>query len=398
MSSAYAGNPSNDPVSITIPSDGDGPGIKAADVNPAFEGLADRTANVKARVILMEAAPALNFREMITISLRIDRARFCPATSQWMAIGTTTSSEPAFCRTTDPSVWPTVTEITDTSFPSAIPSDFAVSDAGKIVVVDGQIDWAWLYNGATWAINSGPFGNDPASFAQVVWDRPTGLFCAAFRVGAVPYIVTSNDNGASWSPHTIPTGSFTSFVGCSLETDGAGTIWMQCFYSTGTVAFSKSVNGGVSWSALQTVAIAAGTDLGSTDHYPKPAFDGTNWGAVVPADTAGSCAILKLVSGTWTLVHNYVATLCVASLAAHPNGQWAGLTKAGSIVVSQDGLSTFETTDFGIVIASPFLFSHKNLHCDGIRFVFTGRTSAASATGIWFSGGVGTGIKEIPTS
>ena len=47
MPSTYAGNPAIYPTSISIPSDGDGPGIKAADVNAGFEGLADRTANIK---------------------------------------------------------------------------------------------------------------------------------------------------------------------------------------------------------------------------------------------------------------------------------------------------------------------------------------------------------------
>lgn len=41
MSSTYSGNPNNLPTSITIPSDGDGPGIKAADVNVALEGIWD---------------------------------------------------------------------------------------------------------------------------------------------------------------------------------------------------------------------------------------------------------------------------------------------------------------------------------------------------------------------
>lgn len=41
MSSIYTGDPTNLPTSITIPSDGDGPGIKAADVNAAFEGIWD---------------------------------------------------------------------------------------------------------------------------------------------------------------------------------------------------------------------------------------------------------------------------------------------------------------------------------------------------------------------
>jgi hypothetical protein len=55
MSSTYSGNVANNPTSITLPSDGDGPGIKAADVNPAFEGLMDRSLHVADRVADIEA-------------------------------------------------------------------------------------------------------------------------------------------------------------------------------------------------------------------------------------------------------------------------------------------------------------------------------------------------------
>ncbi len=58
MSTTYAGNPSNNPTSITIPSDGDGPGIQAADVNVAFEGLADQIAHMRDRFTpLIRLAP-----------------------------------------------------------------------------------------------------------------------------------------------------------------------------------------------------------------------------------------------------------------------------------------------------------------------------------------------------
>lgn len=40
MPTNYAGDPANHPAQIQLPSDGDGP-IKAADVNPGFEGLKD---------------------------------------------------------------------------------------------------------------------------------------------------------------------------------------------------------------------------------------------------------------------------------------------------------------------------------------------------------------------
>lgn len=44
MSGTYNPDPTNNPTSFTEPSDGDGPGIKAADVNPFLEGLADKLA------------------------------------------------------------------------------------------------------------------------------------------------------------------------------------------------------------------------------------------------------------------------------------------------------------------------------------------------------------------
>ncbi len=49
MSSTYVGDDTNFPEEITIPSDGQG-AIKAADVNPAFEGLADAIAYIRARL------------------------------------------------------------------------------------------------------------------------------------------------------------------------------------------------------------------------------------------------------------------------------------------------------------------------------------------------------------
>jgi len=49
MSSTYSGVITNNPTSITIPSDGDGPGIHAADVNVALEGLMDKVMHTRGR-------------------------------------------------------------------------------------------------------------------------------------------------------------------------------------------------------------------------------------------------------------------------------------------------------------------------------------------------------------
>lgn len=44
MSAVYTPNASNNPTAYTMPVDGDGPGIKVADVRAALEGLADKAA------------------------------------------------------------------------------------------------------------------------------------------------------------------------------------------------------------------------------------------------------------------------------------------------------------------------------------------------------------------
>jgi hypothetical protein len=77
MATTYAGNAANYPTSVTIPSDGDGPGIKALDVNAAFEGLADRTANLKN---FLGYLPGQNFR-------RADAA-YEPRVAVWDGSGT----------------------------------------------------------------------------------------------------------------------------------------------------------------------------------------------------------------------------------------------------------------------------------------------------------------------
>jgi hypothetical protein len=59
MSTMVAGDSTNYPASITIPSDGDGP-IQAADVNVAFEALADRTAYVASFATRLAALQPLN--------------------------------------------------------------------------------------------------------------------------------------------------------------------------------------------------------------------------------------------------------------------------------------------------------------------------------------------------
>lgn len=81
MSTTYAGDSTNNPDSITIPSDGQGP-IKAADVNPAFEGCMDKAAYGVAREASLRTRIIRSYvRNFTAVDIGFTQDDFIAATS-----------------------------------------------------------------------------------------------------------------------------------------------------------------------------------------------------------------------------------------------------------------------------------------------------------------------------
>lgn len=352
---------------------------------------------------LVVNSPALTFGPDVKIGCPVSRIKYHHASGWWMACGpgpAGATDEPTFLRTGDPNRWPSTTELATSGLTPDIIQDFAVNDDGVILTIDTNIDYIHKFDGvSTWSVISGAYGEDPGGAAGIVWDRATDTWCIVSRHSGLPYIrvATSTDDGVTWTPRVINTVPSTT-IGVSMETDDNGTIWVQIFDSTGVVRFTTSTNGGVTWSAIESVTITGVLCDPTSIYWPKPCFDGVNWGAVVP-DQPSSCAVLKKTpTGNWELVNTYAGTLCLESIAAHPSGGWMGIDTSKRVALSNDYLETFHFTDFKATTDLVTSFGMVyNVACSGYRFVVVGER-VASDTYCWFSGGAGAGQNPIPTT
>lgn len=399
-------------TTITCPDDGDLRNV--ASVNLPMKKLADAALkhkqDIAALTVKAAAPPALSFHPPVKITgSRITRVKYDRYTRKWMACGPAVSNRPSFVRSEDPLQWAqAVTEIADTSFPTAAPCDFAVGPTGKIILCDSVIDAAWVYNAGVWATSfTGNWGDDPTTPPHIVYEPVTGNWVVAFYNAGLPgIIIATTPDGVTWTNRTQPTGVSATCIGIGMETDGLGNIWMVLYDSLGFVGFSKSTNGGVAWSAVQSVAITTGgAGMGATSDgsFPKPAWNGTTWAAVVPNSSANKCTVLKLTGSTWGITTAFNATLAINGIAGHPDGQWAGITCASAfapdnyrVVVSAD-LTTWQYSDYAPVVPAGFFARGANIHCNELRFAIAGRGSAGTDTDVFVSGGLGTG-RTIPTS
>lgn len=81
MPTIHYGDPNNDPTGITIPSDGQG-SIKAADVNPAFQGTFDKVAALRA---IVQPIDALNYPFETQLGTdTICAAAWLPKRNRWL--------------------------------------------------------------------------------------------------------------------------------------------------------------------------------------------------------------------------------------------------------------------------------------------------------------------------
>lgn len=408
MSTTYAGNPANYPTSITIPSDGDGPGIKAADVNAGFEGLADRTANITDRTALVEATiaaldkrmlagTALSFRSAVTMLANTSRIRFAGLT--WLGGGSTLGFG-TMIRTKNIRSWPGSNEIV--SLVNSFDGAFDVDPSGNIVQPgSGATDGAKIneYNGASWTVRTGLFS--PSFIApDVVYDPFHALWCVAGKKNGVAALgVYTSPNRTAWTSRTAPTVTNDGFTGpyCRLATDGAGTIVMEAFKTTqpagdtaDTVSFSRSTDGGVSWSAADGHNITWGATGGGG--LPCPVWDGSKWVAVTynltsketyVYNSADGAAFTQVAHLTTCAIQNIVALgALVAGFAKDKNADF------GRVVISLDSGVTWQYTDECVPGLTNTL---AGIAAAGSRLLLVD----AAGGNIYVGAGTGTGVEAV---
>lgn len=202
MSTTYTGNPSNDPSAITIPSDGQGP-IKAADVNPAFEGLMDKAARISD---LASALTVSNYPYYQNTSWSY-AAAWLPAKDSWI-IAAKSGDEHGCVRLWDGSGQSAsaagVTTVGDlpilsTEHPVSIAAH--PSEDKAVVVYDGtmvgDLLQLWLYSAGTLVVKTVSVDDNGNVGRGVIFFN--GKWRALFSVVAGTVHLLHSDDGVTWA-------------------------------------------------------------------------------------------------------------------------------------------------------------------------------------------------------
>lgn len=314
MPTMEPGDPDNFPEEMPKPSDGDGPGISAADVNPAIEANADRTAWLRKRGFLLQnALRASDFPTLVAGPAGLTSPRADYGRGRWWACG----GEDWFASTPDPYNWPTATEISggaqwgDTHITTF---DFDVSPAGAIVVTnvyttgtfgDTFVDKYQERTAAgTWTKQAATFGAG-VYFANVRYAVTAARWCVAAKDEnnkSSAFTTADPHGGGTWTQHFIASIPDSSIL--TLAHDGAGVLVIQAFNGT-HVYFSRSTDGGLTWSAAVDKALAF-TPIASGDMsiFTRPVWNGSVWMAV--ASNVGTCKVWTSPDGAvWTEVASF---------------------------------------------------------------------------------------------
>lgn len=329
MSSVINPVPTNFPTGITVPSDGDGPGIKAADVVPAFQGILDRTGYVSARVQEAQdfaASMLLNFPlAMQTGFGTLTQALWNEAARAWIIVGN--NGGVAFRRSVDGGASWGANEYTDAA-------RYVVDAACKLssgdvagITSTGQI---LLYSHpASFSLSAiTPFGVTPTAM-RIYCTPTTGVYFAVGHVGGTIAAYTSTAPTTAWTTRTPAIGSGGLGTGMVRAAIRPSDELIVCVNAAGSnqVTVQTSTDQGATWTAQATINLATVTGLASS----------ANTSISIQWDPIGSRFILAVSKNggagalttdiyasaagvSWTLLKSFSSAACfgVASVGLSP--------------------------------------------------------------------------------
>lgn len=310
-------------------------------------------------------------------------ARWVPGRREWLTWSW--SSNNALRVTSDIfDTWSSTDLLVDTTY-DALPTADADGDAsGNRLVLFDNADAASSYNGSVWSNVGGTvFGDDPDR-PSLVWEPVTGNWIAATK-SATPGAVTKVSTSANRTAWTARTPPFPVDTYCTLATDRAGTVVMAGYNGT-NLYVSRSTDGGVTWSAMTTLALGFAAER-ETQFWGRPIWSGDRWYVWATNITSTDVRIYASDDGaSWTLITTLTG-YAFTSMAAigHTLVALAILTTGTipSVVVSADRGLTWKLTD------RQFASALGHITASETRFLLPG------ASRVYPSLAVGTGVSAI---
>jgi hypothetical protein len=348
--------------------------------------------------------PTLNFDAPAAGGLAGSRTiEFIPATLQWIAFGPTTSGTVTAIRTRDRRTWPTANEIGAGAQIAGYNGRAAVDTSGNIVmpgsgVTDGD-KVTEATSAAVWTKHAGVFAVAMVA-PDVRFDVTSGLWCVCAKKNAVNAVqVYTSPDRTTWTLRTPPVFTFDAVSGpwVTLGSNGAGTLIMKGIYnaSTGVIAannvaqFSRSTDGGVTWSApvSYAAAFANTTPPGSAYYDERPIWTGAYWISVESNDTDLKSYIFTSTDDgvSWTNVKTLtsVSIKCIAALGELLVALCKTSAATGRVIFSIDRGVTWYYTDENLSVSGAYIYQGA------------GRFATIAGANACFGSGSGMGVKVV---
>lgn len=227
-----------------------------------------------------------------------------------------------------------------------MPGDVAVTASDSAVGPATAIAMSTTDGGATWAATStAPFaaGASIMSIQRFPFGRTTYRIIAAMEApaGAQGMVAYSDNNGTSWT--TVNIGGAAAGHGASYGR-GLCALDSRHILLAGAAGYIyRSVDGGETWTAVESAAIHAGVynGVGMADEYKCFA-----WGA------AGVCA--KSIDGgvTWAATTVPAATATKAGFIIDQNRFWVGNDAAGLYYTTDGGVTWTQRTGWNTTVGT----------------------------------------------
>jgi len=360
--------------------------------------------NLQALVDYLAQGPVLDFAAPAAGGLAGSRTiEFIPATLQWIAFGPTTSGTVTAIRTLDRRTWPTANEIGAGAQIAGYNGRAAVDPSGNIVmpgsgVTDGD-KVTEATSAAVWTKHAGVFAVAMVG-PDVRYDVTNALWCVCAKKNGVNAVqVYTSPDRVTWTLRTPPVFTFDAAVGpwVTLGSNGAGTLIMKGIYNASTnpnaannvAQFSRSTDGGVTWSAPVSYAAAFATPVtvGQGYYDERPIWTGTYWISVESNPTDLKSYIFTSTDDgvSWTNVATLttVAITCIAALGELLVALCKTSAAVGRVIFSIDRGVTWHYTDENLSVANSYLYQGA------------GRFATISGANMCFGSGSGMGVKSV---
>jgi hypothetical protein len=350
MPTNYSGNAANNPTQIQIPSDGDGPGIKAADVNAALEGLMDKSAYLIAR-----AQETVDFVSQIPLNFPVPALTpggtlvgsgglWSEVERCWFVYGNTGGV--VLRRSSDDGATWGANEYVDAA---RYIVDATYKLNGRIVAItsDGKI--LEYTPTASFSLSTiTPFGTSPTAM-RVFCTPIDGTWVALGHVSGTIAAYTSTAPVTAWTTRTPAIGSGGIGTGMVRAAVRPSDDLIVCVNAAGSaqVTVQTSADQGATWTAQSTINLATVTGLSSSSNtLISLVWDSYFSRFVLAVSKNGGVGAITTDIYTsadgvaWTLRKSFAALACVAIA---PFGLSPLAPRLAAMVITPNGIGGVQT-------------------------------------------------------